>query len=94
MSVNARIYREMKNPMQSGRARTGRWVLEFDAPHGVRADPLTGWLGSGDTRAQVKLSFPTLEAACGYAEREGYDYSVNRGSDRTLKIQAYADNFK
>lgn len=92
--MTARIYQRTKNAMQSGRARTQQWVLEFEAAQGRRHDPLTGWLGSGDTRGQVRLSFPTLEAATAYAEREGIAYEVSRGSTRTLKLQAYADNFR
>ncbi len=92
--MQARITRKTKSTTQSGRARDGIWELAFDAPSGVRHDPLTGWLGGGDTQAQVQLTFATLEAAIAYCDREEIEYTVNRGSDRTLKIQAYADNFK
>ena len=64
----ARIYQRPKNAMQSGRAQTDRWVLEFEPAEAKRPDPLTGWAGSGDTREQVRLSFPTAEAAQAYAE--------------------------
>src|SRR3546814_7364556 len=79
--------------MQSGRAQTDKWVLEFEPADAQRPDPLTGWAGSADTRRQVKLMFPTLEAAKAYAEREGITYLVVPAPQRTLKIQAYADNF-
>lgn len=92
--MDARIYQMPKNAMQSGKARTQDWVLEFLAPSGIRADPLTGWAGSGDTQHQVKLSFPTLDAAKAYAEREGVDYTVLPPTPKRLKIQAYADNFR
>jgi hypothetical protein len=93
MSSTARIYQRPKNAMQSGRARTDRWVLEFD-PGEQRADPLTGWAGSGDTRNQLRLNFPTLEAAQDYARREGIDFHVVPAPQRKLKLQAYADNFR
>jgi hypothetical protein len=80
--------------MQSGRGRAGHWVLEFESADRQRHDPTTGWIGSGDTQQQVKLSFPTLEAAEAYAQREGIAYDIRRGSQRVLKLQAYADNFK
>jgi hypothetical protein len=80
--------------MQSGRARTDRWVLEFEPAEAKRPDPLTGWAGSGDTREQVRLSFPTVEAAQAYAEREGLAFTVIPAPERTLKLQAYADNFR
>ena len=72
----ARIYQTFKNAMQSGRARSGIWVLEFESHRPKRPDPLTGWSGGADTQEQVKLTFPTLEAAKGYAEREGIDYHL------------------
>ncbi|MBX3595333.1 ETC complex I subunit [Sphingomonas sp.] len=90
----ARIYQRPKNAMQSGRFRTDRWVLEFDPAERQRPDPLTGWAGSGDTRAQLRLNFPTLDAAREYAEREGIAYHVVPAPTRTLKLQAYADNFR
>jgi len=90
----ARIYQRIKNSMQSGRARTDRWLLEYEPAEAKRPDPLTGWAGSGDTRGQVTLGFPTLDAAKAYAERQGLEYHVVPAPTRTLKIQAYADNFK
>ena len=52
--ISARIYQRPKNAMQSGRARTGLWVLEFEPAEAKKPDPLTGWAGSGDTREQVR----------------------------------------
>lgn len=91
---HARIYQRTKNAMQSGRARTDSWVLEYEPTEAKRPDPLTGWAGSGDTRGQLFLSFPTLDAAKAYAEREGLTAHVVPGAGRTLKLQAYADNFQ
>ena len=91
---HARIYQKLKNAMQSGRAGTDRWVLEYEPAEAKRPDPLTGWAGSGDTRTQVRLSFPTLEAAQAYAAREGLSCHVVPPVERKLRIQAYADNFR
>ena len=90
----ARIFQRPKNAMQSGRARTDRWQLEFEPSEAQSPDPLTGWAGSGDTREQVKLSFPTQEAAIAYCEAQGFDYELIPAPERTLKLQAYADNFR
>ncbi|WP_157216713.1 ETC complex I subunit [Flavisphingomonas formosensis] len=90
----ARIYQRVKNSMQSGRARTGQWLLEYEPAEPKQPDPLTGWAGSGDTLGQVRLSFPTLDAARAYATREGLEATVIPAPQRTLKLQAYADNFK
>lgn len=93
--VQARIRPRVKSSMQSGHANEGAWVLEYEPVEAKRADPLTGWAGSGDVRDQVRLSFPTLDAARAYAERNGLDYHVTKGGDvPKLKLQTYADNFK
>ncbi|AJP73280.1 ETC complex I subunit [Sphingomonas hengshuiensis] len=90
----ARIYQRPKNAMQSGRARTQSWVLELESGRAQKADPLTGWNGGAETVNQIRLSFPTLEAAKAHAEREGYAYHVTPAPERKLKLQAYADNFR
>jgi len=92
--TTARIYQRPKNAMQSGRARTQIWVLEFEPAEAKQPDPLTGWAGSGDVRDQLRLTFPTLEAATAYAAREGIDAHVIAAPERKLKLQAYADNFR
>src|SRR3546814_4880311 len=81
------MFQKPKNAMQSGRAQTDKWGLEFEPADAQRPDPLTSWAGSADTRRQVKLMFPTLEAAKAYAEREGITYHVVPAPQRTLKIQ-------
>jgi ETC complex I subunit conserved region len=91
---HARIYQKPKNAMQSGRARTDSWILEFQPVEAKRPDPLTGWAGSGDTREQVRLSFPSAEAAKAYADRNDITAHVVPAPQRVLKLQAYADNFR
>ncbi len=90
---HARIYQQPKNAMQSGRARAGGWVLEYEPTEAKKPDPLTGWAGSGDTRGQLRLEFPTLAAAQAYAAKEGLTSHVVAAAERVLKLQAYADNF-
>lgn len=92
--MSAHIYQIPKNAMQSGRARTRLWVLEYDPAEAKKPDPLTGWAGSGDTRQQLRLTFPSLEAAKNYADREGITYHVSMPAPKALKLQAYADNFR
>jgi hypothetical protein len=90
----ARIYQRYKNAMQSGKARTDEWVLEFESARPKRPDPLTGWSGGAHPQEQVKLSFPTLDAAKAYAERYRVDYHVVPPTPPKLKLQSYADNFR
>ena len=93
--MGARIYQTFKNAMQSGKARAGKWVLEFESDSRRRPDPLTGWSGGADTQSQVSLTFPTLEAALAYAEREGIEgVHVVPAPASKLKLQSYADNFR
>ena len=92
--MSARIYQNPRNAMQSGKALTGKWVLEFEPAEARKPDPLTGWAGSGDTQRQVKLTFPTADAAKAYADKHGIAYAMVPTPQKTLKIQAYADNFR
>jgi hypothetical protein len=90
----ARIFQRSKNAMQSGRARASEWVLEFESHIRKRPDPLTGWSGGAETVEQLRLTFPTLDAATAYAERNRVDFHVVPPSEPKLKLQSYADNFK
>lgn len=92
--MTARIYQRPKNAMQSGKALTDQWVLEFEQSEARQPDPLMGWTGSGDTQAQVVLKFATREEAQAYAAKYGIPARVHATPPRNLKIQAYADNFK
>ncbi len=92
--MKARIFQKPKNAMQSGRAGTQRWTLEFAPAEARRADPLMGWAGSGDTQRQIRLGFASQAEAVAFAERNGIDVEVVAPPVRTLKIQAYADNFR
>lgn len=92
--MSARIYQQPKSAMQSGKAKTDTWILEFEQSEARKPDPLMGWTGSGDTQAQVKLNFPDKEAAKAYAEKYGITARVHATPPKSLKIQAYADNFR
>jgi hypothetical protein len=91
---SARIYQKSKNAMQSGRAGTDGWVLEFMPVEAQRPDPLMGWAGSSDTQRQVRLSFGSVEAAKAYAKKNGISAQVEAAQARVLKLQAYSDNFR
>ena len=80
--------------MQSGKARADEWVLEYEREDRQRHDPLTGWVGSADTKRQVRLRFESEAAAVSYAQKSGLDYVVEPPRVHRLKIQAYSDNFR
>lgn len=93
--MRARIYQPSKTAMSSGTAKTREWVLEF-APESARSvDPLMGWTSSSDTQAQVKLKFPSKEAAVEYAEAKGIDAVVREPNKRKANIRpgGYGENF-
>ena len=92
--MTARIYQRPKNAMQSGKALTDQWVLEFAPAEAKKPDPLMGWAGSGDMRQQVQLSFASQDEAQAYAARYGIEARVHATPPRRLKLQAYADNFR
>jgi hypothetical protein len=90
----ARIYQRPKNAMQSGKALTDQWLLEFAPSEARKADPLMGWAGSSDTQSQVQLTFASAAAAQAYAARLGIAAQVHAAPPRRLKLQTYADNFR
>jgi hypothetical protein len=91
----ARIFQRSKNAMQSGQARAGDWILQYESHRPHTPDPLMGWSGGGDTQSQVTIGFPTLDAAKAYAERHGIPYHVIPAPPASkLRLQSYADNFR
>lgn len=90
----ARIYQKPKSSTSSGRAGTDRWILEFESSAAKRPDPLMGWAGGADTIEQVRLNFPSLDAAKAYADKHGIPAHIAPAPQRKLKLQAYADNFR
>ncbi|WP_374442570.1 ETC complex I subunit [Stella sp.] len=92
--AEARIYVPAKSAMQSGRAGTREWVLEFVPAERKRHDPLMGWISSGDTRQQVRLRFASREEAEAHAGRLGLAFTVQAPHERTIRPKSYADNFR
>jgi hypothetical protein len=92
--MQARIFQRPKNAMQSGKALTDQWVLDFVPAEAKKPDPLMGWAGSGDTQQQVQLKFASCEDAQAYAAKHGIEARVHAVPPKKLKIQAYADNFR
>ena len=90
----ARISELDRRTTQSGKANSGRWLLEFEREQPLKPDPLTGWNGSGDTRTQVRMTFPTKAAALAYCKTRGLAHHVIPAPPVRLKLQAYADNFR
>ena len=92
--TGVRIYQPSKSAMQSGRANTRHWLLEFAPSEPKRPDELMGWIGSGDTRRQVRLRFDSRDEAVAYAERNGLAYVVEEPQVRQVRPKSYADKFR
>ncbi len=92
--INARIYKPSRSAMQSGRAKTTQWILEYENTTAKGPEPLMGWTQSGDTLGQVQLKFDTLEDAQDYAEAKGMYCKVQPPAERKVKPRNYGDNFK
>ncbi|MFD1694059.1 ETC complex I subunit [Roseibium aestuarii] len=90
----ARIYRPAKTAMQSGKAKTQRWVFEFEPEMARSVEPLMGYTSSADMKAQVRLTFETKEDAIAYARRNGIPHRVEEPRDRVVRGASYSDNFK
>ena len=89
----AKIYRPAKTAMQSGKARTRKWRLEFEPTTAPRPDALMGWVGSADPSGQLRLSFDTREEAIAYARAHAIPHQVIEPEEPKRIIKAYGDNF-
>ena len=79
--------------MQSGRANSRKWAVEYDQTSARTIDPLMGWTGAADPQSLLKLRFETKEEAISYAERKGLNYRVDEAKERITQIKNYSDNF-
>jgi hypothetical protein len=88
------IYRPAKTATQSGKAKTGQWLLEYETETPREPDPLMGWASAADTLNEVHLRFETLEEAVAFAQKHGIDYSVVKPREPRLRPKSYSDNFR
>ncbi len=92
--MRARIFKPAKTAMQSGKAKSDRWVLEFvNTDASRKSDPLMGWISTNDTSSQVRLTFDTREEAIAYANREGLVFSVEDPRPSKRLVKSYSANF-
>ena len=92
--MRARIFRPSKNAMQSGKARTKAWLLDYEQESPRTIDPLMGWTSSADMRQQVTLEFDTKEEAVAYAEANNIAFQVFEPHTLVPKPKSYSDNFR
>ena len=88
----AKIYIPTKTAMQSGLAKTNKWIIEFKTKDsGI--EPLMGWESSTDTLTELKLEFSTKELAIDYAKKNKIDFELIEPQKRKIVKKSYADNF-
>jgi len=86
------IYMPNKNPMQSGNAKSNKWVLEFITKDPTK-NPLMGWESSSDTLSELKLEFSSKELAINYANKKKIIFDLIEPKKRKTVKKSYADNF-
>jgi hypothetical protein len=93
--MDARIYQPAKPATQSGRFNTEHWLVEFEPKHRREVEALMGWTTSRDMKAtEVRLEFPTREAAEAFAQKHNISYTIDLPHVRRVKPKSYADNFR
>ena len=92
--MSARIFSPAKTAMQSGKGKTGNWVLEFEPESRKKIDPLMGYTTSRDMKSQIRLVFETQEEAVAYAEKNGIAFRVEQPKEPKRRQISYAENFR
>ena len=91
--MTARIFKPVKNAMQSGKAKTKDWQLDYEPEQPRVIEPLMGWTSSSDMKSQIRLQFDDKAEAIAYAERNGVAYRVEDPKPVARRILSYSDNF-
>ena len=78
--------------MQSGFAKSNKWILEFITKDPTK-NPLMGWESSSDTLTELKLEFSSKELAINYAKKNKISFDLIEPKKRKIVKKSYADNF-
>ena len=92
--MSARIYSPAKTATQSGKGKTGAWLLEHDSTVARDVEPLMGYTSSSDMMSQVRLTFDSSEEAVVYATKHGIAYTLEQPHEPKRRRVSYSDNFK
>ncbi|KAI9294001.1 hypothetical protein K502DRAFT_317556 [Neoconidiobolus thromboides FSU 785] len=90
-----RIFQPTRNVMQSGINATRKWLIDFDILEGSGRweNTLMGWASSADAVQALKIKFGTKEQAIMFAEKQGWNYTVQEPKQKSFRKKLYADNF-
>ena len=88
----AKIFRPTKTAMQSGLAKSDKWVIEYivDQP-GI--SPLMGLESSTDTLSELSLEFSSKDKAIEYAKKNKIEFEIVEENKRKVVKKSYSDNF-
>ncbi|MGB8816897.1 MAG: ETC complex I subunit, partial [Rhizobiaceae bacterium] len=92
--MSARIYSPAKTASQSGKGKTGQWLMDFDPETPRKVEPLMGYTSSSDMLSQVRLTFASKDEAVAYAQKSGIAYRVEEPHEPKRRRVSYSDNFK
>ena len=81
--------------MQSGKAKTGNWILEFEPEKPRKIDPLMGYTTSGDMKSQIRLVFETQRRGRSPTPKSTASASACETPKEAKRRQiSYAENFR
>ncbi|KAF8943523.1 hypothetical protein BGZ47_005363 [Haplosporangium gracile] len=91
-----RIFKQSKAATQSGITNTGVWRLDFDTQlqAGRFENELIGWASSSDYMQALQMKFISKEDAIAFADKQGWEFTVQEPNQKIIKKKVYADNFK
>ncbi|MCZ2328205.1 ETC complex I subunit [Bartonella sp. F02] len=90
----ARIYSPAKTAMQSGKANTGFWILQYEPEQAKMLEPLMGYTATSDINSQVKIRFKMKEEAIAFAVKNSIPYRVEKSCKISRRAISYSDNFR
>ncbi|KEG16809.1 hypothetical protein H705_00692 [Bartonella bacilliformis Cond044] len=90
----ARIYSPAKTSMQSGKANTGFWILQYEPKQPKMCEPLMGYTATSDMNSQIKIQFKMKEEAIAFAIKNDIPYRVENVYKTSRRAISYADNFR
>ena len=88
----AKIFKPTKTAMQSGLAKTDKWVIEYIVDQ-TGINPLMGWESSTDTLSELNLEFSSKDKAIEYAKKNKIEFEIVGENKRKIVKKSYSDNF-
>ena len=88
----AKIFKPTKTAMQSGLAKTDKWVIEYIVDQ-TGINPLMGWESSTDTLSELNLEFSSKDKAIEYAKKNKIEFEIVEENKRKIVKKSYSDNF-